>query len=424
MKTTIPAVLLLTLLAFQAGAGDDISILTPGEPAYFSISPESADGTGDLVKYRLDVPEDAASVTVNLTLQNEDNILVLHTNAGHSLFAVLTPNVKGGSFTIYRSAQEADAAPEFPGHRRGPPLRSGPLDIHIYGGVSNRGSLLVTLEITKPPYPMIYHKGPGNEGAIALATGFTIQPVAPNALISVFGENFVPHGGGASGPALNDTGKIAVNLASTCLEITGLARLPLFFVSPDQINAQITHKMMEWFVPGMEKGLATMYVIRGCDTEDERRSPAKSFRFQTVSPAFFGFPLTPDGHNPVIATVERDGVSTMVGPPEASEWIQGVTFTPAEPGEIVTMYGTGFGQTAPKLEAGQIAGAAVPLTGEVSFAFRGVSGEVLYAGAAPCCAGLYQFAVRLPSVAPGNVPVLAEVEGVQTPAGPFLTIGR
>ena len=51
--------------------------------------------------------------------------------------------------------------------------------------------------------------------------------------------------------------------------------------------------------------------------------------------------------------------------------------------------------------------------------------HILYAGAAPCCAGLYQFAVRLPDNLPdGNVPVTADVQGVSTPPGPFLAIQR
>ncbi len=51
--------------------------------------------------------------------------------------------------------------------------------------------------------------------------------------------------------------------------------------------------------------------------------------------------------------------------------------------------------------------------------------DVLYAGAAPCCAGLYQFTVRLPPTFPdGNAAVMAIVQGVATPEGPFLTVGR
>ena len=51
--------------------------------------------------------------------------------------------------------------------------------------------------------------------------------------------------------------------------------------------------------------------------------------------------------------------------------------------------------------------------------------DVLYAGAAPCCAGLQQFVVRIPENAgEGNLPVRATVGGVETPAGPYITVKR
>ena len=51
---------------------------------------------------------------------------------------------------------------------------------------------------------------------------------------------------------------------------------------------------------------------------------------------------------------------------------------------------------------------------------------MLYAGAAPCCAGLYQFTVRVPRGFPDSLraPVIATVNGVPTPEGPFLTVRR
>ena len=68
------------------------------------------------------------------------------------------------------------------------------------------------------------------------------------------------------------------------------------------------------------------------------------------------------------------------------------------------------------------------LAGEISFTFGGIAvppWDVSYAGAAPCCAGLYQFTVRVPVVVPdGHIPVIATVQGVATPAGPYLTVRR
>ncbi len=119
------------------------------------------------------------------------------------------------------------------------------------------------------------------------------------------------------------------------------------------------------------------------------------------------------------------GGPTLAGPPGL---IPGVAFTPAEPGQYVTLFGTGFGATEPPLEAGRIPGAAAALANEVSFTLGGIavpSWDVLYAGAAPCCAGLYQFTVRLPPIVPdGNALVIATVQGVATPEGPFLAVRR
>ena len=68
------------------------------------------------------------------------------------------------------------------------------------------------------------------------------------------------------------------------------------------------------------------------------------------------------------------------------------------------------------------------LASEISFTFDGIAvppWDVRYAGAAPCCAGLYQFTVRVPVVVPdGYIPVIATVQGVATPAGPYLTVRR
>ena len=186
----------------------------------------------------------------------------------------------------------------------------------------------------------------------------------------------------------------------------------MFFVSPTQINAQVPHDLAP--------GEAALTVIRGCGTANEQLAAAASATVAAVSPAFFNVPRNRAGRNPLVAL---HGGPALAGPPEL-----GAAFTPAEPGEIVTLYGTGFGPTEPALATGEIPGAAANLANAVSFSVGGIAvppEDILYAGAAPCCAGLYQFAVRLPDALPdGNAPVTAVVRGVSTPTGPFLTIRR
>ena len=150
---------------------------------------------------------------------------------------------------------------------------------------------------------------------------------------------------------------------------------------------------------------------------------AASATVAAVSPAFFNLVNNADGRNPLVAL--HGGGPNLAGAPGL---LPGAEFTPAAPGEVVTLYGTGFGPTEPAIAAGRIPGATANLTNTVAFAVGGIAvppEDVLYAGAAPCCAGLYQFTVRLPADVPdGDATVTAVVQGVSTPEGPYLTVRR
>ena len=249
-------------------------------------------------------------------------------------------------------------------------------------------------------------------GGVVLASGTPlVNRISPNAIISVFGQDFA--GTRTLNPVIDADGGIAVNLAATCLEIGG-KRAPLFYVGPTQINAQVPHDLAP--------GEAALTVIRGCGTANEQRSAAASATVAAVSPAFFNVLSNLDGRNPLVA-LHGGGGSGLAGAPDL-----GAAFTPAEPGEFVTLFGTGFGATEPPLATGQIPGAAVRLANAVAFTFGGIAvppQDVLYRGASPCCAGLYQFTVRVPADVPdGDATVTATVQGVSTPQGPYLTVRR
>ncbi len=253
-----------------------------------------------------------------------------------------------------------------------------------------------------------------SSNGIVLATGTpVVNRISPNALISVFGQDFAPQGTQASSPVLDAAGRVASKLADTCLEIDG-RRAPLFAVFPTQINAQTPHNLAS--------GAQSVEVIRGCGTGEERRGRGSVF-VRSVTPALFNFRSNPSGRNPIAAL--HGGGLRLAGAPGL---IPGVAFTPAEPGEYVILFGTGFGTTQPPLAAGQIPGGPVSLASTVSFTFGGIAvppRDIFYAGATPCCAGLYQFTVRVPRGLPnGDASVIATVRGASPPAGPFLTVRR
>jgi uncharacterized protein (TIGR03437 family) len=87
--------------------------------------------------------------------------------------------------------------------------------------------------------------------------------------------------------------------------------------------------------------------------------------------------------------------------------IAGINSRPANPGEIITLYGVGFGAVTENIPAGQIAQGLTNLAANFSISIGGTPATFSYAGLAPGFVGLYQFDVTVPAgVAAGNaVPV-------------------
>ena len=207
--------------------------------------------------------------------------------------------------------------------------------------------------------------------------------------------------------------RVSTRLADTCVEING-NRSPMFAVFPTQINLQVSSDV--------NPGNASVVVIRGCGTGSEQRSAPEAVSVASVSPAFFNFVNNPNGRNPIAAL--HGGGPDRAGP---ADLFPGVT-TPAQPGEFVSLFATGLGPTRPQFEAGEIPGQVASVTGNVSVSIDGAvapPGDLFYAGVAPCCAGLYQVVVKIPDNASnGNLPVVLSVDGVATPAGPFIAVSR
>ncbi len=102
-----------------------------------------------------------------------------------------------------------------------------------------------------------------------------------------------------------------------------------------------------------------------------------------------------------------------------------VSTAPAAPGDTVVLWGTGFGPTSPTAPAGQLVpvGQVDSVASSVSVLIGGVPAQVVSAALAQGQAGLYQIAVQVPNgLADGDQPVTMQVNGVQSPAGVFITV--
>ena len=143
---------------------------------------------------------------------------------------------------------------------------------------------------------------------------------------------------------------------------------------------------------------------------------------QNYAPAFFTF-LT----KYAAAVHNADGVYVA---PAGS--FSAATSRPAQPGESLQIYATGFGPTTPAVPASQLVGKAAPLSDltQLRVTIGGVAAAVQFAGIV--AAGEYQINVVVPAVPNGDQPLLATIAGassqtgvsipVLNPAGPPVTV--
>lgn len=234
-----------------------------------------------------------------------------------------------------------------------------------------------------------------------------VKVLAPNAIASVFGSNFAPAGTAKQvGNSDLVNGKIPTVFAGVCVQVGG-QRAPIFAVFPTQINFQ---------VPASTPGSSTVQVTTGCDGTTPQTSSPEPVSIQAAAPEFFYFANNADGHNPIAAINAVTGA--YIGP----------SFTTAKPGDILTLFATGFGATNPSLAPGELPVSAATVNASVAVTFGSVTlaaSDILYAGVVGGNAGLYQLNVRVPDAVPdGDQPVVITIGATASPAKAFITVAR
>ncbi len=250
----------------------------------------------------------------------------------------------------------------------------------------------------------------------SIVNGASFQPgFSSGSMVSIYGTDFQTSGRQRSA-GLGDfvNGAFPTELGCLSVEVTGPGvaqpvQLPISYVSFGQINAQ----MPEF----TGTGPVTLTIMLNPDTGSGVSSAVATLdSLQAFAPAFFLFP------NSTSIAAEEAATGSLVADPSV---VTGGS--PANPGDVVSLFGTGFGSTNPAVLPGSLAGGIAMVTNSVTVTLGGVtlpSSDVLYAGLSPgSISGLYQFNIRIPSTAPtGEVPVAISIGGVQTQAGVTIPI--
>ena len=92
----------------------------------------------------------------------------------------------------------------------------------------------------------------------------------------------------------------------------------------------------------------------------------------------------------------------------------------AKPGDVLELYGTGFGPTSPAVAAGVVYQGAAPTATAVTVTMGGVTAPVSFAGLVG--AGLYQLNVTVPSLPNGDYPVVAQAGSLSTQPGVLIKV--
>jgi uncharacterized protein (TIGR03437 family) len=145
-------------------------------------------------------------------------------------------------------------------------------------------------------------------------------------------------------------------------------------------------------------------------TASQQKSNSLTVQKSQFSPAFFTI-----DNGAYVAALHAD--YTLVG---SANLLPGVSSTPAQPGETILLYATGFGPTNPPLSTAQLVTTAAPLANSVQVTIGGATATVVYAGLVG--SGLYQFNVTVPNLPNGDATVVASIGGVSTQTGVSLTI--
>jgi len=241
--------------------------------------------------------------------------------------------------------------------------------------ITDNQNNVIRLLTAIPATPSIF-----SNGVVSASAFGTLPGISPGSWIEIYGTNLAVDSrgwgsadfSGVNAPTTLDGTKVTVGGQPAYVD----------YISAGQVNAQVPSNVTagsQQLVVTTPYGTSTGYTVTVNATQPGILAPT-SFVV---------------GGKQYAAALFSDG-ATFVAPPGS---IPGVTSRQAKPGEVITIYGVGFGPVTPNIPAGQIVQQSNTVASPVSFQFGGTAATSNYSGLAPQQVGLYQFNVTVPNVA-------------------------
>jgi uncharacterized protein (TIGR03437 family) len=211
-------------------------------------------------------------------------------------------------------------------------------------------------------------------------------PVAPGSIAAIFGTG-LNNGSQVLSSAFGPDGKLVTTLGGASVTVGGIPA-PMFYSTSGQLGVQIPVEITG-------TSAAVQVTVGGLTSQPQ------TVNLAPVKPGLFT--VSQDGRGAAVC-MHTDGVT----PVTASK--------PANPNEVIILYGTGFGPVTPPLLTGVPATLNQTVTPTVTI--DGLSAQVQFSGIAPGFVGLNQINVVVPGLARTNAadPLVVSVNAV--PANP------
>jgi uncharacterized protein (TIGR03437 family) len=272
------------------------------------------------------------------------------------------------------------------------------------GGCGDR-MLPVRLQVLGNPEPG--PTGPGGfagptqliaSGGVVSAASF-VQGVTSGSWASIFGKDLAQTTRGWREDDFKGGTRLPTVLEGTSIKVGGKPAA-ISFVSPGQINFQC---------PDLDRSGWVLLEVETSSWLDSAWVWA-----QSEHPAFFTFS---GGRH--VAALHADGAP--VGAP--GDYGANDNSRPAMPGDVVQVFGSGFGATAPAARAGWLVTEALPLAAaaELELTISGEPAQIEYAGLTG--AGLNQVNLRVPNLPAGRHPVRITMRGIPGPLWGEILVG-
>lgn len=280
----------------------------------------------------------------------------------------------------------------------------GPVKIYVAGNAangngSNLGDRIYTTNVTLTPVtnrPAITSSGGVVNGA-SFAAG-----VVAGSWTTIFGANLAPTLKTWDG-LIDAQGNFPTAIDDVRVTIDGL---PAFinFVSANQINVQ---------APALTRTGMLPVVV----TTPAGASESVMANVVREAPGLFLFTQSPIRYPAAVRATD----GRFIAP---ADLFPGVTTEPAKPGDIVLLFGTGFGPTTPAVVPGRVFSGAAPLSDAGSLQVRIGGTDVVPSFAGLSGSGLYQFNVTVPNLPDGNHRIEMLLNGQQIQSDVQLAVRR